>query len=171
MNDSVEVLNSVGLDEMTRKAIGLVANEIEAKIRGNLQSALHEAAEKELAEVKSKASEIKDKIWEDLQSALREAAAKELAEVKSNVQLIENTLAEIEKRLLSEHRSHIDEMITKQQDAQETTNNTLVEIEKRLLSEHRSRIDDVQGKLVKTQYALLGLIAVTLLATITGIFL
>lgn len=141
MNDSVEVLNSVELDEMTRKAIGLVANEIEAKIRGNLQSALHEAAEKELAEV------------------------------KSNVQLIENTLAEVEKRLLTDQRSHIDEMVAKQQDAQETTNNTLVEIEKRLLSEQRSRIDEVEGKLVRTQYALLGLMAVTLSATIIGVFL
>ena len=46
MNDNVELLNSVGLDDMTQKAIELVANEIEEKIRGNLQSALHEAAVK-----------------------------------------------------------------------------------------------------------------------------
>ena len=48
---------------------------------------------------------------------------------------------------------------------------TLAEVEKRLLSEQRTRIDEVEGKLVKTQRALLGLIAATLLATITGIFL
>ena len=148
MNDSVEVLNSVELDEMTRKAIGLVANEIEAKIRGNLQSALHEAA------------------------------AKELAEVKSNVQVIESTLTEVEKRLLSEYRTRIDEVIAKQdevvakhQDVRGMIESTLAEVEKRLLSEQRTRIDEVEGKLVKTQRALLGLIAATLLATITGIFL
>ena len=141
MNDNVEVLNAVELDEMTRKAIGLVADEIVDNIRENLQSVLHEAA------------------------------VTELAEVKSNVQMIENKIVEVRERLLSEQRTRIDEVIAKQQDVHEASESTLTEVEKRLIAEHRNRSDKVESKLARTQYALLGLMVVTLLATIAGIFL
>ena len=64
-----------------------------------------------------------------------------------------------------------DEVVTKHQDVRELIESTFAEVEKRLLSEQRTRIDEVEGKLVRTQQALLGLMVVTLLATITGIFL
>lgn len=188
MNDNVEVLNSVGLDDMTQKAIELVANEIEEKIRGNLQRALHEAAVKELSEVKSNVQMIENKIAEVGERLLAEhntridaVIAKQdevIAEQQNGREVIKSTLAEVEKHLLAEYRTRIDEVIAKQdevvakhQDVREVIESTFVEVEKRLISEQRTRIDEVEGKLVRTQYALLGLIAVTLLATITGIFL
>ncbi len=188
MNDNVEVLNSVGLDDMTQKAIKLVANEIEEKIRGNLQRALHEAAVKELSEVKFNVQMIENKIAEvgkrllaehntridEVISKQDEVATKQL----NDSEVIKSTLAEVEKHLLSEYRTRIDKVIAKQdevvakhQDVRELIESTFAEVEKRLLSEQRTRIDEVEGKLVRTQQALLGLMVVTLLATITGIFL
>ena len=188
MNDNVEVLNSVGLDAMTQKAIELVANEIEAKIRGNLQSALHEAAVKELSEVKSNVQMIENKIAEvgkrllaEHNTRIDEVISKqdEVATKQQNDrEVIERTLAEVKKHLLSEYRTRIDKVIAKQdevvakhQDVREVIESTFAEVEKRLLSEQRTRIDKVEGKLVRTQWILLGLMVVTLLATITGIFL
>ncbi|MYD62976.1 MAG: hypothetical protein F4W91_18205 [Gemmatimonadetes bacterium] len=142
MNDIAEEINSVELDDMTRHAIRLVASEIVENIQG------------------------------DLQGVLRQAATQELAGIESNIeQMIEDKIAEVEKRLLAEYGNRIDEVVAKQQNQREVIESTLAEAEKRLVAEHRNRSDKVESKLARTQYALLGLIAVTLLATITGIFL
>ena len=188
MNDNVEVINSVDLDEMTQKAIELVANEIEEKIRGNLQRALHEAAVKELSEVKSNVQMIENKIAEVGKRLLAEhntqideriSKQDEVATKQQNDrEVIKSTLEDVKKHLIAEYRTRIekviakqDEVVTKHQDVRELIESTFSEVEKRLLAEQRTRIGEVEGKLIRTQYALLGLIAVTLLATITGIFL
>ena len=107
------------------------------------------------------------------------AKQEELAAKQQNDRkVIKSTLADVEKHLLAEYRTRIDKVIAKQdevvakhQDVREVIESTFADVEKHLLSEQRTRIDEVEGKLVRTQRALLGLVAATLLATITGIFL
>ena len=101
----------------------------------------------------------------------RKQIAEVLAKQQDSRKVVEDKLAEVEKRLLAAHQDRIAEVLTKQQDVRKATEDKLTEVENRLIAEHRMQMDKVEKKLVRTQYILLGLVGITLLAAITGIFL
>ena len=73
--------------------------------------------------------------------------------------------------MLATYQDRIAEVLTKQQDDRKAIEGKLAEVEKQLLAEHRRQMDKVEEKLVRTQHVLLGLVVITLLVAITGIFI
>ena len=101
----------------------------------------------------------------------RKQIAEVLAKQQNDRKVFEGKLTEVEDRLFTEQGKQIAEVLAKQQDDRKVVEDKLTEVEDRLIAEHRMQMDKVEEKLVRIQHVLLGLVVITLLAAITGIFL